>query len=217
MSKKQQLEQIAVESLIPYARNARKHSDEQVAQIAASIREFGFNAPVLVDADNGIIAGHGRVLAARKLGLAEVPCVRLSHLTDTQRRAYVLADNKLALNADWNLQTLKTELIEITDGGIELNLMGFSVLEFEELLDLEKEEEKLNEEVLHEQSVQLTPEREYVLVFAKNETQWDEMIEFFSLKKVRRGGYKKGSAFDALGTERVLTFERVKNANCNPQ
>jgi len=217
MSKKQQLEQIAVESLIPYARNARKHSDEQVAQIAASIREFGFNAPVLVDAENGIIAGHGRVLAARKLGLAEVPCVRLSHLTDTQRRAYVLADNKIALNSEWNLQTLKTELIEITDGGIELNLMGFSVLEFEELLDLEKEEEKLNEEVLHEQSVQLTPEREYVLVFAKNETQWDEMIQFFSLKKVRRGGYKKGSAFDAVGTERVLTFERVKNANCNPQ
>jgi ParB-like chromosome segregation protein Spo0J len=125
MSKKQQLEQIAVESLIPYARNARKHSDEQVAQIAASIREFGFNAPVLVDADNGIIAGHGRVLAARKLGLAEVPCVRLSHLTDTQRRAYVLADNKLALNAEWDEEMLGLELSNLREVDFDLTLTGF--------------------------------------------------------------------------------------------
>jgi ParB-like chromosome segregation protein Spo0J len=88
-----------VEALIPYARNARTHSDAQVAQIAGSIREFGFTNPVLLDGDNGIIAGHGRVLAARKLGLVEVPCIELAHLTPTQRRAYVIADNKLALNA----------------------------------------------------------------------------------------------------------------------
>lgn len=127
MSKKQQLEQIAIEALIPYARNARKHSDEQVAQIAASIREFGFNAPVLVDKDNGIIAGHGRVLAARKLGLTEVPCVRLSHLSDTQRRAYVLADNKLALNAEWDEEMLGLELSDLRDVDFNLGLTGFDI------------------------------------------------------------------------------------------
>jgi ParB-like chromosome segregation protein Spo0J len=135
MSKKQQLEQIAIEALIPYARNARKHSDEQVAQIAASIREFGFNAPVLVDADNGIIAGHGRVLAARKLGLTDVPCVRLSHLSDTQRRAYVLADNKLALNAEWDEEMLGLELSDLREVDFDLGLTGF---------DAEKIEARLN-------------------------------------------------------------------------
>ena len=141
MSKKQQLEQIAVESLIPYARNARKHSDEQVAQIAASIREFGFNAPVLVDADNGIIAGHGRVLAARKLGLAEVPCVRLLHLTDTQRRAYVLADNKIALNADWDQEMLGLELSDLREVDFDLNLTGFNGDVIERFLNPEESEE----------------------------------------------------------------------------
>jgi ParB-like chromosome segregation protein Spo0J len=140
MSKKQQLEQVEVEALIPYARNARKHSNEQVAQIAASIREFGFNAPVLVDAHNGIIAGHGRVLAARKLGLTEVPCVRLSHLTDTQRRAYVLADNKLALNAEWDEEMLGLELSELRDMNYDLSLTGFD--ESETLTSNESEQQK---------------------------------------------------------------------------
>ena len=213
---KTSIEYVDLEKLIPYANNARKHSDEQVAQIAASIREFGFNNPVLIGADNGIIAGHGRVMAAKNLGIETVPCLRLGHLSEDQRRAYVIADNKIALNSEWSVETLKSELLAITTAGIELESVGYSLMEYEELLDLEKEEEKLNEEVMHEQSVQLTPEKEYVLVFAKNETEWDEMIQFFELKKVRRGGYKKGSAFDAVGTERVLTFERVKNAHRNP-
>lgn len=135
MSKKQQLEHVAIESLIPYARNARKHSDEQVAQIAASIREFGFNAPVLVDAENGIIAGHGRVLAARKLGLTEVPCVRLSHLSDTQRRAYVLADNKLALNAEWDEEMLGLELSDLREVDFDLGLTGFDGFTIEQFLN----------------------------------------------------------------------------------
>ena len=94
-----QLETIAIDRLIPYARNSRTHSDEQVAQVAASIREFGFTNPVLIDGEGGIIAGHGRVMAARKLGMADVPCIRLAHLSDAQKRAYIIADNKLALNA----------------------------------------------------------------------------------------------------------------------
>jgi ParB-like chromosome segregation protein Spo0J len=93
------LEVLPLDRLVPYARNARTHSPEQVAQIAASIREFGFTNPVLVDEDGGIVAGHGRVLAARKLGMDQVPCLRLTGLTEAQRRAYVIADNRLALNA----------------------------------------------------------------------------------------------------------------------
>src|SRR6202035_6176537 len=99
-------------ALIPYARNARTHSDQQVAQIAASIREFGFTNPVLID-EEGIIAGAGRVLAAHLLGLDEVPCIVLAHLTPTQRRAYVLVDNKLALNAGWDLEMLSLEIGEL--------------------------------------------------------------------------------------------------------
>jgi ParB-like chromosome segregation protein Spo0J len=123
-----------VEALVPYARNARTHSDEQVAQIAASIKEFGWTNPVLVDGDNGIIAGHGRVMAARKLGLSDVPCIELSHLTDAQRRAYILADNKLAENADWSNDLLQIELSALHDEGFDLGLTGFSGEELSTLM-----------------------------------------------------------------------------------
>ena len=119
------IEQRAIEALIPYARNSRTHSDAQVAQIAASIREFGFTNPVLIDKDGGIIAGHGRVMGARKLGLAEVPCIRLAHLTDAQKRAYIIADNKLALNAGWDEELLRLELEELDGLGFDLDLAGF--------------------------------------------------------------------------------------------
>lgn len=112
--------------LIPYARNARTHSDTQVAQIAASIREFGFCNPVLIDDHDGIIAGHGRVLAGRKLGLTEIPCIRLSHLTETQRRAYIIADNKLALNAEWDTELLALEMEDLKGLDFDLELTGFS-------------------------------------------------------------------------------------------
>ena len=116
---------VPINSLIPYARNARTHSDAQVAQIAASIREFGWTNPVLLDGENGIIAGHGRVLAARKLGIEEVPCIELSHLTEAQKRAYILADNKLAENAGWDPDLLKLELGELRELGMDLSLTGF--------------------------------------------------------------------------------------------
>ncbi len=107
----EKIEVIGIEKLIPYAKNSRTHSDEQVAQIAASIKEFGFNNPVLIDKEDVIIAGHGRVMAARKCGLIEIPCIRLGHLTETQRKAYVIADNRLALNAGWDNELLTIELI----------------------------------------------------------------------------------------------------------
>jgi DNA modification methylase len=125
---------MSVATLVPYARNARTHSDAQVAQLAASIREFGFTNPILVDGERGIIAGHGRLLAARKLGLAEVPVIELSHLSPAQRRAYVLADNKLALNAGWDDDLLRLELADLRDEGFDLGLTGFGLDEIGELL-----------------------------------------------------------------------------------
>ena len=130
-----------VDDLIPYARNSRTHSEEQVLQIASSIREFGFNNPVLIDQDGGIIAGHGRVLAARKVGIIEVPTIELSHLTETQKKAYVIADNKIALNAGWDEQMLKLELEELKLADFDIDLTGFSDEEFNLLMD-EHEPEK---------------------------------------------------------------------------
>jgi hypothetical protein len=119
------IESIKLDKLIPYARNSRTHSDQQIAQVAASIREFSFTNPVLIDAEDGIIAGHGRVMAARKLGLAEVPCIRLGHLTETQKRAYIIADNKLALNSGWDEEMLGLELADLREADFDLDLVGF--------------------------------------------------------------------------------------------
>jgi DNA modification methylase len=123
-----------VERLIPYARNARTHSDEQVAQVAASIAEFGFVNPILVGPDGVIIAGHARLLAARKLRMTEVPVLVLGHLTETQRRALVLADNRLALNAGWDEEMLKVELESLREDGFDLDVVGFTDEEIEDLL-----------------------------------------------------------------------------------
>ena len=131
-----QIQPRPIEGLIPYARNSRTHSDEQVAQIAASIREFGWTNPVLVDGDNGIIAGHGRVLAARKLGMAEVPCIELAHLSEAQKKAYIIADNKLALNAGWDNELLALEFGELQELGFDLDLTGFDADELEALTGL---------------------------------------------------------------------------------
>jgi DNA modification methylase len=130
----QRIEHWPLEKLIPYARNPRTHSDAQVAQIAASIAEFGFNNPILVDRKNGIIAGHGRLLAARKLGLAEVPVVILDHLTEAQKRAYILADNQLALNAGWDDTLLAAELAALQQEDFNLDLIGFEEEELARLL-----------------------------------------------------------------------------------
>jgi DNA modification methylase len=123
-----------VERLVPYSRNARTHSPEQIAQIAGSIAEFGFNAPILVDSNAGIIAGHGRLLAAQKLGLAEVPVVVLDHLSDTQRRAYIIADNRIAESAGWDEKLLAGELADLEREGMDLTLVGFSEQELATLL-----------------------------------------------------------------------------------
>lgn len=124
-----------VDKLIPYARNARTHSSSQVQQIAASIKEFGWTNPILIDGENGIIAGHGRLAAAQLLGIKRVPCLNLSHLSDAQRRAYILADNKLALNAGWDIEMLKIELEDLKAEEFDLSLTGFDAGELTDLLE----------------------------------------------------------------------------------
>ena len=127
-----------VEDLIPYVNNSRKHSDEQVAQISASIKEFGWTNPILIDGTNSIIAGHGRLMAARKLKMDEVPTIELGHLTDTQRKALVIADNKLALNADWDTTLLTIELDDLLKDGFALDILGFNQDELAALLEPEQ-------------------------------------------------------------------------------
>lgn len=133
-----QIEQRLLTDLIPYINNSRKHSDDQVAQIAASIKEFGWTNPILVDGDNGIIAGHGRIMAAKKLGMNEVPVIELAHLSNEQRKALIIADNKLALNSDWDTSLLAIELKDLQDLGFDLNLTGFNGEELANLLQPEQ-------------------------------------------------------------------------------
>lgn len=116
---------VSVNDLIPYARNAKKHSEKQVLNIASSIKEFGFINPVIIDKDNGIIAGHGRVLGAQKLGMEMVPCIRVEHLTETQKRAYILADNRLAEQSEWDKELLQVELDSLKEADFDFDFMEF--------------------------------------------------------------------------------------------
>ena len=140
------IKNVGIESLIPYVNNSRTHSDEQVAQIAASIKEFGWTNPILVDGKNGIIAGHGRLMAARKLGYKEVPVIELSELTDTQRKAYIIADNRLALNAGWDNEILSIELGSLQSVNFNIELLGFDAIELSDLFDEQIKESKSSAE-----------------------------------------------------------------------
>jgi ParB-like chromosome segregation protein Spo0J len=163
-----------LQDLIPYARNSRTHSDEQVTQIASSIKEFGFTNPVLIDSDGGIIAGHGRVMAAKKLKMESVPVIVLSHLTEAQRRAYVIADNKLALNAGWDDEMLRVEFQELQDLGFDVELTGFSVQEMANLFDQQEHEKELVEQRYAEVFqiiIECDDEQEQERVFNKLDTE----------------------------------------------
>ena len=170
------IEQRAIEALIPYARNSRTHSEAQVAQIAASIREFGFTNPVLIDADGGIIAGHGRVMAARKLGLKDVPCIALGHLTAAQRKAYIIADNRLALNAGWDEELLAVELSALDDSGFDVGLVGFSDADMERLLGLTDSNETGGQAGNSDTGINYQ-EKFAVLVHCKNEDHQAQVYE----------------------------------------
>jgi len=130
---------VDVKKLKPYKNNARTHSDEQIKQIQASIREFGFVNPVLIDGKFNIIAGHGRVMAAKNEGMEKVPCIFIEHLTEAQQKAYIIADNKLAENAGWDTNLLKIELDELQELNFDLDIIGFDSYEIEALNETEKE------------------------------------------------------------------------------
>ncbi|HOT60091.1 MAG TPA: site-specific DNA-methyltransferase [Spirochaetales bacterium] len=130
----ERFEKVNIDKLVPYARNARTHSKEQILQLRASLREFGFVNPCIVDKDLNIIAGHGRIIAAKEEGMTEVPCVFVEHLTEAQKRAYIIADNRLALNAGWDAEMLSVELAELQGADFDVSLLGFDDVELNKLL-----------------------------------------------------------------------------------
>jgi DNA modification methylase len=135
MNTTERFEKVAIDKLVPYVRNARTHSKEQILQLRASIREYGFLNPVIVDKDYSIIAGHGRVAAAKEEGLREVPCVFVEHLSDEQKRAYMITDNKLALNAGWDIELLSLEIAELKGADFDISLLGFDDAELSKLMN----------------------------------------------------------------------------------
>jgi ParB-like chromosome segregation protein Spo0J len=152
----QKIEQMPTGELVFYARNSRTHSEIQVQQIAGSIQEFGFCNPVLIDAQNGIIAGHGRVMAAQLLKLESVPCLRLSHLTDAQKRAYVIADNRIALSAGWDEAMLANELSDLHADEFDMALLGFDADELAKLLAMEIQPEETSVEEVSKDAPEMT-------------------------------------------------------------
>jgi len=169
------VERRKVSDLLPYARNSRTHSDAQVAQIAASIREWGWTMPILVDEAGNVIAGHGRIMAAQKLGIEDVPCMTASGWSEAKRRAYVIADNKLAINSAWDMDLLKIEMQEIDGLGFNLELTGFDVAEMTALFD----DEPSNEDLPEQKDLQATFE---VAVECKDETEQETVFNLLTQK-----------------------------------
>ena len=179
-----------VEKLIPYARNARTHSAEQVAQVAASIAEFGWTNPILAGADGIVIAGHARLLAARKLGMTEVPVIVLDHLTESQRRALVLADNRLALNAGWDEEMLRVEMAALDDDGFNLEVVGFTD---EEIADLLRDPEEVHAGNTDDDAVPETPETAITVpgdtwLLGQHRLLCGDSVQMESVEKVLAGG-----------------------------
>lgn len=134
MNVTERFEKVNIDKLVPYVRNARTHSKEQILQLRASLREFGFVNPVIVDKDLNIIAGHGRIMAAKEEGIAEVPCVFAEHLTEAQKRAYIIADNRLAMNAGWDMEMLSVEISELQGADFDVSVLGFDEAELSKLM-----------------------------------------------------------------------------------
>jgi hypothetical protein len=191
-----QIERRDTAKLIPYARNARRHRPSQIAEIAASIKEWGWTAPILIDERDVIIAGHGRVLAAERLGIKDLPVCVARGWSEQKKRAYRLADNEIPLHAQWDKTLLRVELAELRDQGVDLELMGFAAEDA-----LVGGPDPLGEVP---QALQLHPPREYVVVMCADQAEWERLKVVLSLTPVRRGGYRKGSPLDDVGTQRVV-------------
>lgn len=187
-----QIETLPVDRLIPYARNSRTHSDAQVAQIAASIKEFGFTNPVLIDGEGGIIAGHGRVMGAKALGLVSVPCIRLVGMSPDKVRAYVIADNNIALNSGWDEDLLAAELTDLLTAGYDTGVLGFEMDTEALIADLKapsKFEKSLPTNLREEEGeVEYKNLKKYPLTVILDETEYQE---WEAMKEKRGAGDKR--------------------------
>jgi len=195
-----QIDMVKTDDLIPYVNNSRTHSDEQVTQIASSIKEFGFTNPILTDGEGGIIAGHGRLIAAKKLGLTEVPTIALEGLTEAQKKAYVIADNKLALNAGWDFEAITNEIAMLKEMDFNIGLLGFGQAELEAILGADIDMSILDE--LDDDEVESFEEnvrRGIQIEFeAEDYDEAQELIKHFR----DAGGYVGGIIINILRKER---------------
>jgi site-specific DNA-methyltransferase (adenine-specific) len=187
--------------------NVRKHSRRNIDAIKASLRKFGQQKPIVVDAKGIVLAGNGTLTAAQELGWSKIDITR-TELTGVEATAFAIADNRTAELAEWE-DKLVDVIKSLMVAGVDGNDIGFNQMEIDDMMEADAIADEADE-IIHEQSVQVEPNKEYLLILAENETEWDEMIAYFDLKKVRRGGYAVGSAFDAVGIERVLPFKRIK-------
>jgi hypothetical protein len=193
------------DELKAYGRNARKHPGQQIDALAKAIRRFGFLVPVIVEADGTLITGHGRVEAARKIGLEEVPTVSAEGLSAAEIRALRLADNKLGDKSDWNKSALAAELSWIMDNVGDVEVTGFDSIELTKLLGTEQG----HAQELPPASIQLKPAQEYLVVVCEDQEQWDKLRQALNLGLVSKRGYKQGSDFVTVGQERVIKAERI--------
>jgi hypothetical protein len=201
--------EVPVEDLIPYANNARTHSDEQVAQIAASIREFGWTNPILVDGKNGIIAGHGRLAAARKLKMNKVPAIQLDELSEAQKKALILADNKLALNSGWDDKLLAIELADLTQMDFDISVIGFGNEELKDLFI--DEEQETQEDETYTKKVE-APTYEPSNEKPDIKTLFDDSKTFDLIEKIKTSNLpreEKDFLMLAAGRHTVLNFQLI--------
>jgi DNA modification methylase len=182
-----QIKEVEVTALIPYAKNSRTHDDAQVAQIAASIKEFGWTNPILVDGDKGVIAGHGRLLAAIKLGMAKVPTIELKDMTEAQKKAYVIADNKLALNAGWDTNFLSLELQELKDQDFDLTLLGFDDKELDALLAPETTEGLTDEDSVPDTPIEPKTKLNDIYILGNHRLMCGDSTSIDAVEKLMNG------------------------------
>ena len=188
------VERRLVSALIPNPRNARKHSPTQVAEIAGLIREFGWTFPILVDDADGIICGHGRWMAAQSLGIINVPVIVARDWSDAKKAAYRIGDNEVALHSTWDKALLRVELADLVAQAYDIEKIGFSAAKLEDHEDPDELPKAL----------QLEPAREYAVIVCDTADEWERLKVALRLTPVRRGGYRKGSPFDDIGTQRVV-------------
>ena len=211
MSKELQFEYIDTKKLVPYIRNAKTHSETQIKKIMGSITEFGFIAPIIIDKDNNVLAGHGRLLAAERLGLEKVPCIKEDHLTETQRKAYILADNRIGEMAGWDDELLKVELEELLGNGFDIDTIGFNDDILKTIDEDEEEQGGIKGEVPFAE--ELLEEHNYIVLYFDNEVDWLQVKSLFELETVKnplnKGLEQKGVGRVLRGAETLEKLQKI--------